>query len=411
MGCFFVGINLLALTILRTVDWPTHFMLFFIWIVCAAYGHRFLNQYLPRRDQLLFPLIMFLSGWGLVAIQRLAPRFGERQAIWLVIAVMGMLFVAIYPHLLRWMRNYRYLWLTFGLSLLVITILLGRNPSGIGSAPQLWLGIGNVNFQPSELLKVVLVVFLSSYLAEQYPTLRAQELVTGNRLLAFSPRVFGPILLMWSLSIVILIWQRDLGTAILFFAVFTMLLYAASGDWLVMVGGALLIVIAAIIAYRLFDVVSLRIDIWIDPWSDADGRAFQIVQSLQAFAAGGIFGQGIGQGLPTAIPVVHSDFIFAAVAEEWGLLGVVVVVASIGFIIVRGFRIAIMHYGYPFHALLALGLTLLLTTQALLIMGGVIRLLPLTGVTLPFMSYGGSSLVMSFVMLGLLLRLSDQEVS
>jgi cell division protein FtsW (lipid II flippase) len=124
-----------------------------------------------------------------------------------------------------------------------------------------------------------------------------------------------------------------------------------------------------------------------------------------------VFGQGIGQGLPTAIPVVHSDFIFAAIAEEWGLLGVSVVVASIGFILVRGFRIAILHHGYPFHALLALGLTLLLTTQAVLIMGGIIRLLPLTGVTLPFISYGGSSLVMSFVMLGLLLRLSDQEVA
>ena len=214
---------------------------------------------------------------------------------------------------------------------------------------------------------------------------------------------------MWGLSVVILIWQRDLGTAILFFMVFLVLLYVASGYTPLLIVGALLIVAAGLVAYRLFDVVQLRVDIWLNPWPEADGRAFQIVQSLLAFAAGGVFGQGIGQGSPNFIPVVHSDFVFAALAEEWGLLGVVVVIACIAVFVVRGLRIAVMQRARPFHALLAVGLSVMLATQSLLIMGGVLKLIPLTGVTLPYFSYGGSSLLVNFVMVGLLLRLSAGE--
>jgi cell division protein FtsW len=162
-------------------------------------------------------------------------------------------------------------------------------------------------------------------------------------------------------------------------------------------------------AYRLFDVVRLRVDIWLNPWPEADGRAFQIVQSLLAFAAGGVFGQGIGQGSPGYIPVVHSDFVFAALAEEWGLLGVIVVVACVAAFVVRGLRIAILQRPRPFHALLAVGLSVILAAQSLLIMAGVLKLIPLTGVTLPYFSYGGSSLLVNFIMVGLLLRLSAGE--
>jgi peptidoglycan glycosyltransferase len=209
------------------------------------------------------------------------------------------------------------------------TILLGQNPSGLPGAPQLWLGFGEIFFQPSEALKVILVAFLSSYLAEQYLSMRAESRLkqfgTGQAWL--SPRILGPILTMWGLSVVLVVWQRDLGTAALFFAVFLILLYVASGQTFILMGGGLLLIIAGFVAYQLFSVVALRVDIWIDPWAEADGRAYQIVQSLMAFGAGGIFGEGIGQGSPTYIPVVHSDFIFSALAEEYGLLGVIILSA------------------------------------------------------------------------------------
>jgi cell division protein FtsW (lipid II flippase) len=320
-----------------------------------------------------------------------------------------MLAVALFPQPLRWLRSFRYVLLVIGLILLVSTIVLGKNPSGQAGAPQLWLGIGSVYFQPSEALKIILVAFLASYLAEQYPALRAKDLNTENRRLVLSPRIFGPIMLMWGLSVVILVWQRDLGTAILFFVVFLVLLYVASGYTLIILSGAILIAIAAIVAYSRFDVVQLRVDIWLNPWPEAEGRAFQIVQSLLAFAAGGIFGQGVGQGSPTYIPVVHSDFVFAALAEEWGFLGVITAICCIALIVVRGMRVATRQHVRPFLALLSLGLSMLIATQSLLIMGGVLKLLPLTGVTLPFLSYGGSSLLASFVIVGLLLRLSAVE--
>jgi cell division protein FtsW (lipid II flippase) len=188
------------------------------------------------------------------------------------------------------------------------------------------------------------------------------------------------------------------------------LLYVASGYTWILLGGALLVGLASFVAYNLFDVVKLRVDIWLNPWPEADGRAFQIVQSLLAFAAGGVFGQGIGQGAPGYIPVVHSDFIFSAIAEEYGQIGSLVVIASIALLVARGLRIAIQQQRRIFNALLAVGLSMLIAMQSLLIMGGVLKLLPLTGVTLPFLSYGGSSLLMSFVVVGLLLRLSAEEL-
>lgn len=405
----FALLNIVALTILRGgVD---QWLVFALWGVCAIGGTYALNRFLPGRDPVLFPLVMFLSSWGIVEIDRLAPRFADRQIIWLAISVSAMLSVALFPHVLRWLKNYRYLWLVFGLVLLVSTITLGRNPSGASGAPQLWLGLGSIFFQPSELLKVILVAFLASYLAEHYPLLRAEQragIGQRNLLLSLSPRIIGPILLMWGLSIVVLIWQRDLGTATLFFIVFLVLLYVATGNIFILTSGVILIGIAGFIAYNLFAVVQLRVDIWINPWAEAEGRAFQIVQSLQAFAAGGIFGQGIGQGSPFYIPVVHSDFIFAAIAEEWGLLGVITLIGLFAVLTMRGLRIAIRQ-SRPFYALFAVGITTLITTQAMLIMGGVIRVFPLTGVTLPFLSYGGSSLLISYIIIGLLLRLSSQE--
>jgi cell division protein FtsW (lipid II flippase) len=399
----FVGVNVLALTLQRPDLLLSSLWLVAAWLAAAVGSFVALKRFMPQHDPLFLPLILLMVGWGLVLIERLAPNFAVRQALWLLISTAAMLSVALLPHMLRWLRVYRYLWLAAGLGLLVSTIAFGSNPSGQLSAPQLWLGRGGFFFQPSEPLKIILVAFLASYLAEQYPLLRAEGLAGGS---IFSPRLVGPVLLMWGLSVVILVWQRDLGTAVLFFVVFLILLYVASGYTALLLGGGLLIVVAAVVAYQLFDVVQLRVDIWLNPWPESDGRAYQIVQSLQAFAAGGVFGQGIGQGSPVYVPVVHSDFIFAALAEEYGFLGVIVVLVGFGTLVVRGMQIAIRQQGRPFRALLAIGLVTLLGGQAILIMGGTIRLLPLTGVTLPFFSYGGSSLLVSFCMVGLLLRLS-----
>ncbi len=405
----FLLVNYLALSVLNDTPPLTHWSHLLAWVLCAFVGSRGLDRWLPQRDPFIFPVTMFLCGWGIVIINRLAPAFADRQTTWLLAGILVMLLIACFPYALRWLRMYRYILLFVGLLLLLGTILLGRNPSGLLGAPQLWLGVGSLFFQPSEALKIVLVAFLASYLAEQYPALRAEELSSGQGRLVFSPRVFGPILLMWGISIVILIWQRDLGTAILFFVVFLALLYVASGSRLIILSGAGLVVVAGFTAYQLFSVVQLRVDVWINPWPEADGRAYQIVQSLLAFAAGGVFGQGIGQGLPGFIPVVHSDFIFAALAEEWGLLGVITLIACLSVLVTRGLSIAISQQTQPFRALLAVGLSVLIAVQSILIMGGVLKLIPLTGVTLPLVSYGGSSLVTGFVMIGLLLRLSSGE--
>ena len=337
-------------------------------------------------------------------------NFADRQTLWMVLGVALMLLIAIRPEPLRWLREYRYIILILGLILLTSTILLGTNPSGSPFAPQLWLAFGRFYIQPSEILKIVLVGFLASYPCRPISGTTAEGLkISGRGLLALSPRIVGPVLLMWGLSVVILVWQRDLGTATLFFGVFLILLYIASSNFIVMVGGLALMMIAGIAAYFSFGVVKLRVDIWLNPWAQADGGAYQIVQSLLAFAAGGVFGQGIGQGAPNYIPVVHSDFVFAAIAEEWGLLGIIVIVSCIMILVMRGFRIAVLQQDRPFLALMAIGLSSLIAIQSMLIMGGTLRLLPLTGVTLPFLSYGGSSLVMSFVAMGLLLQLSEQR--
>lgn len=403
IGGLFVAINTASLAIQRGGS-PAQWALLLVWVGCAIIGERLLAYRLPVRDPLLFPLAMFLAGWGLLVVDRVLPAMADRQSLWLILGTAALLGVVWVSPLLHWLRRYRYTLLLASLLLLVATIRFGTNPSGAEGAPTLWIGFGGLYGQPSELLKIMLVTFLASYLAAQYPALR-----TDGRRAVLSPRLLGPLLLMWGLAVVVLVWQRDLGAAVLVFAVFITLLYIASGlTWMLAVG-ALLVLAAGAAAYAAFDVVRLRVDIWLNPWPEATDRAYQIVQSLMAFAAGGTIGQGIGQGAPGFVPVAHSDFVFAALAEEWGLLGVVVLLALFATYVLRGMRAGAARADSPFRVLLATGLGLLIGIQALLIMGGVLKLIPLTGVTLPFVSYGGSSLVTSFIITGLLLRLSAPE--
>jgi cell division protein FtsW (lipid II flippase) len=372
-------------------------------VVSFATAHIFLNRYLPRRDPFLLPTAALLTGWGLLLIGRLAINFLLRQTIWLLISTAALPVIVRLGQNLRWLRRFRYTWLLGGLALLTITLVFGVNPSGYG--PRLWLGAWDVYFQPSELLKLLMVVYLASYLAERGELLISEGRMVGRWRLPPLAYV-GPLLTMFGLVVVLLAWQQDLGAAMLFFFTFLAMLYLATGQWGYVAVGLVLFTAAGLVGYQFSDRVALRVDGWVNPWPGAADRAFQVVQSLLAFGAGGIFGQGLGLGRPTYIPAVHTDFVFAAVGEEFGLAGTLVVVALYGALTLRGFRIA-AHTPRPFERFLAAGLTAGLVIQAWVIMAGNAKLAPIAGVTLPFVSYGGSSLLISFVALGLLLRISS----
>jgi cell division protein FtsW (lipid II flippase) len=380
----------------------------FFWLIAQVTAVWLLQKQAPNHDPYLLPLIGLLTGWGIVLQDRLAPNFLLRQVLWVVLGTAVLVAITLLPRNLRWLRRYRYTLLLLGIVLLAATLLFGTNPSGVSMA-HYWLRLPiplltPVYFQPSELLKLLLVIFLASYFDEREVSLHLAEGNGRFRLVSY----LGPLLLMWGFCMILLIWQRDLGAATLFFILFLSLLYLATGEWRIVAGGLLLLLLAGVFAYFAFSLVTLRVDAWWNPWPDADGRAYQIVQSLYAVAAGGIWGQGVGQGFPLYIPVVHSDFAFAAIAEEWGLIGSLSVVGYFTLLAHRGLRVAQLAER-PFRRYLAAGIVILFSAQAILIMGGVTKLLPLTGVTLPFVSYGGSSMLISYVMAGLLLYLSTKS--
>lgn len=379
---------------------------FLVWAVLSGVVYGLLIRYKPQYDRLILVIVLFLMGWGLVEIERLAANFATRQLIWVIVGLLALSLTAIWPRNLNLLYRYRYTLLIAGLLLLAATLLLGVNPSGFGA--RLWLPIPipfvrTIYFQPSELLKLLLVVFLASYFTDRESLLQLR-----GRNGRWGPLPYlGPLLLMWGFCMVLLIWQEDLGAATLYFFLFVALLYLATGERLYVLIGLVLLLAAAVFAYFLFDVVALRIETWWNPWPEASDRAYQIVQSLYALAAGGSLGAGVGQGFPDYIPVVHSDFVFAAIAEEWGLLGAMVIIISFLVLVYRGLRIAMLSR-WTFSRYLAAGISITLGAQTILILGGVTKLLPLTGVTLPFVSYGGSSLLVSSLMIGLLLYLSAE---
>ena len=406
LGIFSLSLTLSAAVRLRT--WQVeyhwfHWMGFIIWVGLVWLAHRVFGRVLPERDPFVFPVAAMLTGWGLLTIWRLSTGLGLRQSIWLLLIGLVCLLALRYDFsqaggkVLAYLRRFKYVWLTSGLLLTAATLILGTNPMGGG--PRLWLGCCGIYFQPSEPLKLLLIVYLAAYLADRQasssPPARLLPLLT-------------PTLIMTGLALLLLVFQRDLGTAAIFLMLYAVIVYAGTGDHRVLIFSLFVLILAAVAGYVLFDVVNQRVEAWINPWLDPSGRSYQIVQSLLAMANGGLIGRGPGIGNPGLVPIAQSDFIFSAISEETGLLGSLGLLALLALLVDRGFRIA-MRSTDPFHRLLATGLVIHLVGQSILIIGGNLRLLPLTGVTLPFVSYGGSSLIVSFFELLCLLLISGSQ--
>ena len=370
----------------------SHWLAFVVWCVAVYRAHEGITKLLPDADPYLFPIAALLSGWGMLTIWRLDSSFGARQSLWFGISILVLIFGLRLPTTLVFLRKYKYVLLTGGLFLTAFTLLFGTNPIGYG--PRLWLGCCGIYFQPSEPLKLLLVAYLAAYLAERIPI----------QLSGWS--LIYPTLLLSGIAILLLIFQRDLGTASIFVALYTIILYLGTGRRRSILISILFLIVVGTAGYYLIDIIQARIDSWLHPWDDPSGGAYQIIQSLIAIANGGVEGRGPGLGSPALVPVAISDFIFAAVAEETGIMGILGLLALFGILIVRGLRIA-LHAPDLFRRLFAAGVTAYLGIQALLIIGGNIRILPLTGVTLPFLSYGGSSLLTSFITLLFLLLISN----
>ncbi len=392
-----------------------------IYLVTLALAH-VANVLAGRRsDQVLLPVVGLLGGISLLLMQRLPQDLvtvdvagstlglGAVQLIWLVLAIIVATTLGIVVRSDAWLRQYKYTWAAAGIALLLLTFVFGTDVAG----QRLSLHIGPFAGQPSELLKVILVVFLAGYLSENRPLLIEQDTRIGPIRLPPFPYL-APMVAMWAIALLIVVIQRDLGAALLFFAVFLALVYAATGRIsLVVIGGILFFVGSALMA-NIFPHVRDRIDIWLDPFADPLGSGYQIVQSLLAFARGGLIGVGLGEGLPTVggrppIPEVHTDFPLAALGEELGLVGVIAILGLFFVVIERGLRIG-ASAADDFRAILATGLALVIGVQAFIIAAGNLKVLPLTGVTLPFVSYGGSSLLVNAIVVGLLLALSDRGV-
>jgi cell division protein FtsW (lipid II flippase) len=373
-------------------------------------AHVGMRRLAPRADGMLLPLATLLSGLGYVFIVRVDEARAEPdglaglQSMWLAVGVAAFLGTLVVVRDLRRLERLRYTIGLAGIALLLLPLVPGLGNTINGA--RIWVSFGPINFQPGEFAKIALSIFFAGYLVEK------RELLTITRAIGPipmpDPKHLGPVLLAWGASLVVMVAERDLGSSLLFFALFLVVIYVATERASYLVVGVLLFAAGAIFSHAQFNHVRERVDIWLNPWRDAEGDGFQIVQAAFAFADGGVTGTGINLGQPLKIPFVETDFIFAAIGEELGLLGASAILIAFLLIIGAGLRIALRTED-GFEKLLAVGLTTLIGFQAFVIMAGVVRLLPLTGVTLPFVSYGGSSLVANFVLIALLLRISDES--
>lgn len=373
-----------------------YFFPFLVWLFSVLLIQRGISRKLPNRDPWIFPTVAALSGLGMLTIWRLSPELGFKQALWFLFGTFSFLFALQAKDLIIGLKKFKYVWLLAGLILIGLTFVIGVNPNGIGQ--RLWLKVVNFYIQPSEPLKLLLIIYLAGFFADQ---------IRPNS--SWVSSVF-PTLVVISLAGLLLIAQRDLGTASLFVMLYVLMLSVTTQKrkllWIIPV----LALIAGVIGYFAFDVVKSRVDIWINPWLDTSGSSWQLAQAQIAIAAGGLTGTGPGLGSPQFVPVAVSDFIFTSIAEEMGLSGTLAVTLLLLLIVMRGIKTALSSKT-TFGRYLAFGISSWFGLQSIMIIGGNMGLLPLTGVTLPFLSYGGSSLVTNLMAIMLLLKISTETAS
>jgi cell division protein FtsW (lipid II flippase) len=382
----------------------------YFFAVCLA-THVYLRIRLPNADPYLFPLVALLTAIGLVMVYRIDESLARDQANWFVL---GLVLFALTIQFLRdyeVLERYRYLIAVGGLLLLLAPRLPGIGQQVNGA--YLGVKIGPLAFQPAEFSKLAIVVFLASYLRENREVL----VVGARRILGVTLpplKHFGPMLVVWGASMFMLVFIRDLGSSLMFFAAFLALLYVATGRFSFVVIGMAMFVVGAWFFAETVPHVHDRVEIWLHPYNDPQGTGYQILQSIFAQADGGLFGKGFGQALITVpgthaalLPAAQTDTIYSLIVNELGLFGACGVILIYLLVAARGFKIALLS-GDGFSKLLATGLTAVFAIQAFVIVGGVTRVIPLTGVTLPFVSYGGSSIVANFVLVALLLLVSDR---
>ncbi len=392
----------------------------FIGVVAAlALVVHLANRFLaPEADPVMMPVVLMLNGIGFVMIYRLdaSPQIAadapwHYQAAWTALGVAAYVVTLFVVRRSRDLERYRYM-LVFGALLLLVLPLapyLGTTSEAQLNGVKLWIRLGPVTFQPVEIAKLMLVVFFASYFVEKREMLSLSTRRVGNRLLP-DLRPLGPIAVAWVVAILIILLEHDIGFSLLLFIMFITMLWVATGRWTYVVGGLVAFLAGTDLAAHLpfaRSLIDQRVSAWINPWAHYSSYGYQTVQGELALGRGGLTGSGLGLGSPYDIPVAYSDFIFAAIGEELGLLGTTAVV--VGFLLVVGTGIrAALRARSEFSQLAAVGFTAILGFQSFFIMAGVVRLLPLTGVSLPFIGYGGSSLVANYVLVALLMRISDE---
>jgi len=375
-------------------------------VAIAFVLHVFLAARGIRGDQLLLPIAAALTSIGLVLVQRLASNLLPQQLSWTLLAAGAFAATILIPRDLTALSRFKWTWALLGIVLLISPLLpvIGREVNGA----RIWIGIGETtSFEPWEAVKILLVIFFAAYLEE------------FREVLAQTPRRFGPvpvppvpylvpIVAMWAIAMLVMVFEKDLGATLLFLGIFLAMLYLATGEAFYTLIGVLLLLVGGFVAYQAFGHVAARVDVWLQPFSEElrFGPGYQLVQGLFALANGGLFGAGLGNGMPERIPVVWSDFVFDAFAEEVGFAGALALLALYLLFVYRGMLIA-LRAPTPFLQLLAAGLAFIVALQTLVIVGGNARLIPLTGITLPFVAYGGSSLVTNWMLVALLIRVSD----
>ena len=367
-------------------------------------AHLAVRKLAPGADPAILPITFALSGIGIAFVTRLRPELAVGQLMWLFVGVAFLVLALLFVRNLDRLARYKYTLMLVGFILLLSPLIPFIGQEIYGS--RIWLSIGPFSFQPGELAKIAIVLFLAGYLAANREMLSVFTWRVGPFNLP-DIRTLLPLLLMWLISIGIVAFEKDLGSALVFFFVFLVMLYVASGKKTYVIAGVLMMAIGAVGLYFVFDHIQVRVATWLDPFADAQNTGYQLVQTIYSLADGGLFGVGIGRGLAGQIPVVESDFIFAAIGEETGLLGAAGLLLLYLCLAIRGMATAARAKS-DVSSFAAVGLTAIIILQAFIIVGGVTRLIPLTGLTLPFVSQGGSSLLASFISVALLLRAGDE---